>query len=60
MLGGLYLTFKSVRSLLRKHFDFLHKLRPTVPMYADGRSLFDFGALLTVCQTVNKLSTRLL
>ena len=53
-LGGWFHFFKTVKSLLRKHFDFLHKLRPTVPMYAYGRSLFDFWPFLTPCQCVKK------
>ena len=53
-LGGWFLFFKSVNSLLRKHFDFLHKPHPTVPMYADGCEMFGFGSFLTACQRVKK------
>ena len=36
-------------------FDFHHKRKPTVPLYAYGLRLLVFGAFLTVCQRVKKL-----
>ena len=35
-------------------FDFHHKRKPTVPLYAYGLRLLVFGAFLTVCQRVKK------